>query len=613
VIALDPTEMAGAVISETITTEVSASATDATQTNPPWGLDRIDQRALPLNARYNYVSTGAGVRVYIIDTGIRITHSEFQGRASYGIDTIDGSLPANDCNGHGTHVAGSVGGRTYGVAKGVQLIAVRVLDCAGSGSNSQVIAGVNWVTNQRRVNPTIPAVANMSLGGSTSPTLDAAVTNSIAAGVTFVIAAGNNNGGNACNISPARVAQALTVGATTATDARATYSNIGSCVDLFAPGSGITSAWWSSDTAINTLDGTSMATPHVAGIAALYLQSHASALPAEVANALNNNATANLVSNPGANSPNRLLYSGVIPFNKLSPANGAAQVPTSLTLAWEPAAGAVQFGYCFDAVINNTCGQGVDNFTRFNGTNVTLALQPNTVYEWQVRAYTANGEWAAGNGYGSWWTFTTAAGVAPGAFGKLNPANSSTNVSPAVTLSWQPATNAVQYGYCIDTTLDSLCDRGVDNFIRVNGTSTALALETGKTYEWQARAYAANGAWTPGNGSGQWWRFTTSSAPGPFNKTYPGNNATNVPTSINLTWNLSAGALYYLVCIDTTADSSCNGLGDNTNFIRVNGTSYAVNLARNTAYSWQVRAVGANGAWTPGNGDGQWWGFRTRP
>jgi len=274
---------------------------DATQSNPPWGLDRIDQRSRPLNAIYTFNWTGSGVRAYVIDTGIRTTHTQFGGRASNVFDAFGGS--GADCNGHGTHVAGTIGGSTYGVAKSALLRGVRVLDCNGSGSNSGVIAGVDWVRNNR-INP---AVANMSLGGGASSALDTAVNNLSNSGVAIAVAAGNSNA-NACNSSPARAANAITVGSTTTTDARSSFSNFGTCLDLFAPGSGILSSYSRSDTATATLSGTSMASPHVAGAAALYKQANPSASAATIRNALVNNATTNVVTNAGTGSPNRLLY-----------------------------------------------------------------------------------------------------------------------------------------------------------------------------------------------------------------------------------------------------------------------------------------------------------------
>ncbi|WP_405105833.1 S8 family peptidase [Micromonospora sp. NBC_01405] len=283
---------------------------ETTQANPPWGLDRIDQTNLPLNSAYSYTRTGSGVTAYIVDTGIRTTHTNFGGRAVDGYDAVDNALPAADCNGHGTHVAGTVGGSTYGVAKSVRLVAVRVLDCAGSGTTAGVIAGVNWVTSNHQAGQ--PAVANMSLGGGLNSALNTAVANSVADGVTYAVAAGNSNA-NACNYSPASVASAITVGATQSNDARASYSNYGTCVDIFAPGTSVLSAWYTSNTATNTISGTSMASPHVAGAAARVLQSNPTWSPAQVASYLVSTATPNVVGNPGAGSPNRLLY--------VSPAN----------------------------------------------------------------------------------------------------------------------------------------------------------------------------------------------------------------------------------------------------------------------------------------------------
>lgn len=277
-----------------------------TQTNPVWGLDRIDQRALPLNASYTSASDGSGVTVYVIDTGIRATHAEFGGRVSGGFSAISDGRGTDDCGGHGTHVAGTIGSATYGVAKAVSLVPVRVLGCDGYGTTSGVIAGVDWVTANRAA----ASVANMSLGGGASQALDAAVNRSIAAGVTYSVAAGNSSA-NACYESPARVPDAITVGASTVLDARASFSNYGTCVDLFAPGRSITSAWATSDTATATVSGTSMAAPHAAGAAALYLAANGTASPAAVRDALVGAATTDVLADVGAGSPNRLLYTAV--------------------------------------------------------------------------------------------------------------------------------------------------------------------------------------------------------------------------------------------------------------------------------------------------------------
>jgi subtilisin family serine protease len=277
-----------------------------TEANATWGLDRVDQRALPLSTTYTYTSTGSGVHAYIIDTGILYTHTEFGGRASSGYDAVDGGS-ADDCNGHGTHVSGTVGGATYGLAKDVALVGVRVLNCSGSGTWSGVIAGIDWVA----ANHVGPAVANMSLGGGANSSVDDAVKGMIASGVATAIAAGNGNQGgraqDACKYSPARVSEAMTIGATDRTDTKASWSNYGNCVDWFAPGVGITSSWSTSTTATNTISGTSMATPHTAGVAALYLQLNPGDTPQQVRDALYNAATKGVVkSSKTAN--NHLLF-----------------------------------------------------------------------------------------------------------------------------------------------------------------------------------------------------------------------------------------------------------------------------------------------------------------
>jgi subtilisin family serine protease/subtilisin-like proprotein convertase family protein len=305
----------------------------STQNLPPsWGLDRIDQRSLPLNHGYTYYRT-SGVRAYVLDTGIRFSHVDFGGRAISGFDAIDGGT-ADDCDGHGTHVAGTIGGATYGVAKGVTLVAVRVLDCAGNGTWAQIIAGVDWVTGDHQ--PGEPAVANMSLAGDLDQAVNDAVSASIADGITYGVAAANFSD-DACRYSPGSTPDAITVGATTSTDEMADYSSYGTCVDIFAPGTSITSAYDTGDTASYTASGTSMATPHVVGAAALVLAAHPTYTPQQVRDTLVNDATTGVLTGLGAGSPDKLLYVGGIPSPTqdfsvaLSPTNRAVDVGGSLT------------------------------------------------------------------------------------------------------------------------------------------------------------------------------------------------------------------------------------------------------------------------------------------
>lgn len=356
-----------------------------------WGLDRIDQRNLPLSLTYSYNQDGTGVTAYILDTGIRYDHQEFgnPSRASFGYDAFGGN--GADGNGHGTHVSGTVGGATVGVAKNVTLKSVRVLNNQGSGTTSGVVAGIDWVRN----NFSSPAVANMSLGGGASPALDLAVANAVAAGVTFVVSAGNSND-LACNYSPAREPSAITVGSTTSTDARSSFSNYGSCVDIFAPGSSIYSSYYNSTTSYATLSGTSMSSPHTAGVAALYLGANSGATPAQVLAALTSNATVGVVGNAGSGSPNLLLFSPYggsgSPTPPAAPSNLAAtaQSSSSISLSWTDNASDESGFYIersFDGVVfSQIAGVGA-NVTGFTDNG----LSPSTTHYYQVRAWNSAG------------------------------------------------------------------------------------------------------------------------------------------------------------------------------------------------------------------------------
>jgi subtilisin family serine protease len=329
---------------------------NTTQTGATWGIDRIDQRSLPLSGTYVYNADGTGVTVYIIDTGINFTHSEYNGRAFTGVDEITPGGTAADCNGHGSHVAGTVGGTVYGVAKKVKLVAVRVLDCSGSGSYSQVIAGIDWVTAQKNAAPSVPSAANMSLGGPTSAALNTAVKNSVTAGVVYAVAAGND-GGDACLHSPAAEPTAITVGATDINDAFASFSNRGSCVDINAPGVNITSAWYNTNTATNTISGTSMATPHVAGTIALYLQVNPTQTAAQVDAALKANASTTPVP---AGTTNKFIYSGFISATPQPPVANFTSTCSALTCNFDASSTTAQAGATYSWNFGDaTSGTGV--------------------------------------------------------------------------------------------------------------------------------------------------------------------------------------------------------------------------------------------------------------
>ncbi|MFF7437379.1 S8 family serine peptidase [Streptomyces sp. NPDC008122] len=336
------------------------------QTNPPsWGLDRIDQAGLPLDSSYTYPNTAANVHAYIIDTGIRTTHTDFGGRANWGINTTGDGVD-EDCQGHGTHVAGTTAGSKYGVAKEAQLVAVKVLNCSGSGTTEGVIAGIDWVT----ANAVKPAVANMSLGGARSQAMNDAVARSTAAGITYAVAAGNENA-DACGVSPASEPSAITVGATTGADARASFSNYGTCLDIFAPGTVITSAWNTSDTATDTLNGTSMASPHVTGAAALIAAQNPTWTPQQIRDAMVSEATTGIVTGPEVGSPNKLLHTT------------ASSVANEFSMSLGSSSGAVKVGESVTTDITTTSVRGASEEITWTAVgapkNATLSFSPTSV------------------------------------------------------------------------------------------------------------------------------------------------------------------------------------------------------------------------------------------
>lgn len=347
----------------------------AVQNGVTWGLDRIDQRNLPLNNSYSYLTNSSNVSAYVIDTGILASHSQFGGRVQQGYSVINDGYGTSDCAGHGTHVAGTIGGSTYGVAKGVKLYPVRVLGCDGYGSTSGIVAGMDWVANTHRG----PSVVNMSLGGGASTATDQAVTRLRNSGVVVVVAAGNENQ-NACNVSPARANGAITVGSTQSNDYRSSFSNWGTCVNIFAPGSNITSSWNTGSSAVNTISGTSMATPHVAGAAALYLANNPNATPAQVEQALYSTATPSKVINAGTGSTNRMLYTAFSDTGEGTPDNPDPTQGTTVTGSLQGTGYYADHPYPYQYVPNN----GTIKATLQGPSNADFELH---LYRWNGSAW----------------------------------------------------------------------------------------------------------------------------------------------------------------------------------------------------------------------------------
>ena len=518
-----------------------AMLADTTQTPATWGLDRIDQRTLPLNNAYTYAATGSGVQVYIIDSGIRFDHVDFGGRATLGADYVGDGRNGVDCNGHGTHVAGTVGGQVYGVAKAVSLIAVRTHDCAGNSTWSQVIAGVDFVTGQKQASPNTPMVANMSIQGSPDAATNTAVANSIAAGVSYAVAAGNGVlfGGDACGSTPALVPAAMTVGATTSSDGRAFYSNYGSCVDWFAPGDNITSDGIASTTATAVKSGTSMAAPATAGVAALYLQNHPNATPQEVRDALFQATTKGVVTSSNSTN-NNLLYSLF-----------AAAPPVLTTITVAPSSASVQTG-------------GTQGFSATGLDQYGQALSPQPSFAWSVSGggtISSSGLFSAGSTAGGPFTVTAASG------GLTGTASVSVTAAPPVltTITVAPSSASVQTG-------------GTQGFSATGLDQYGQALSPQPSFAWSVSGggtISSSGLFSAG-----------STAGGPFTVTAASGGLTGT-ASVSVT-----AAPPVLTTITVAPSSASVQTGGTQGFSATGLDQYGQALSPQPSFAWSVSGGG---------------------
>jgi len=565
------------------------------ETNVTWGLDRVDQHDLPLNSSYIYNATGDGVDAYIIDTGIRSTHNEFDGRAVGGVDEIGDGWGTEDCYGHGTHVAGTLGGATYGVAKNVRLISVRVLDCDGSGTWEGVLAGIDWANADHQAGK--PAVANMSLGGGYIQIVNDAVTNSINSGIVYAVAAANAYE-DACNWSPASTPAAITVGATGADDGEADFSNRGSCVDMWAPGVDVTSAWNYDDASTATISGTSMASPHIAGAAALYLQGHPNATPSDVDAALKANATTGKITwtDPYASKPappppgqDYLLYTGFItataPTAPAAPTNLAAtsSVFSEVDLVWSDNSGnedAFRIERCQDSGAACTTFVQIASVPANQPSYSDFNVSGNATYRYRVLAYNSGGS----SGYSNVASATTPAPPPP-------PAAPSGLVATGtfydhIDLSWQESSSDVAY-FLIERCQDpgSPCEDFQPYTYSYAASFEDYGVSPSSTYRYRVAAVGVGG-----NSAYSNILVATTAAPPPPPVAPTNLTATSVTTTqITLSWQDNSSDEYGFT-VDRCLGAGCTSFTSLTT-VSANTTTYTdAGLSSNTTYRYRVSA-----------------------
>jgi subtilisin family serine protease len=569
------------------------------QTGAVWGLDRIDQRDLPLNSEYSYDYNGSGVNIYVVDSGILFSHTEFSGRAFLGFDSFSDGMNGQDCFGHGTHVSGIIGGTTYGVAKGASLISVRTFNCSGSGTTSTVIAGLDWIAN----NHINPAVVNMSLGGGASPSLDTAVSNLINSGVLVVAAAGNFNA-DACSYSPGRVGSAITVGATALNDVRSSFSNWGSCLDLFAPGSSIQSAWIGSNSSTNTLSGTSASAPFVAGVAALYLQTNPGGTVSQVTNAIVSTSTANKIGSAGSGSPNQLLYSLLtsnepvpVPASPLleSPADDAEfnSPVDSVVFNWQP----ILYGDSYliqiansssfpnESIVNEASGLLETSYTLEDSENL-----PGGRYYWRVAAANVN------DVYGPW-SETRSFVIVPLPLAPqlISPENAAYINISTPELNWLGDANSVTYHLQVSTSSTFSSSYIKQQYQDLTTSSIVLSSLPDKKYFWRVRAANSTGDWGPWSAARSFTIYTQSLVPrSPVLESPANGSFTNDPTpELNWTGDLNSAIYHLQVSSSSTFSKSYILFEDKV--LSSPGTTLP-NLT-DRKYFWRVKAANSNGDW----------------